>query len=81
VASFVEIYGRRIPVEEIPMVTVTFGNLAVNGKPVKVKMAHAIYPKNIPDYAKATAEDGKIVVEVGQRVEDRKERTVRLIEG
>jgi hypothetical protein len=79
VASFVEVYGRRIPVDEIPKVTVRFGDLAVNGKAVKVTAAHAIYPKNVPDYAEATAENGKIVVEVGHPVENRKERTVRLI--
>ena len=53
VASFVEVYGQRIPVSEIPKVTVTFGNLAVNGKPVKVTAVHAIYPKSVPDYAQA----------------------------
>jgi len=42
VASFVEIYGRRIPVSEIPKVTVTFGKLKVNGKPVKATAARAV---------------------------------------
>ena len=79
VASFVEVYGQRIPVSEIPKVTVTFGNLAVNGKPVKVTAAHAVHPKSVPDYAEAIAEDGKIVIEVGQCVKNRKERRVRLI--
>jgi len=78
VASFVEVYGRRIPVSEIPKVTVTFGNLAVNGKPVKVTTAHAVYPKNVPDYADATAENGKIVIKVGQPVENRTDRRVEL---
>ena len=79
VASFVEVYGRRIPVSEIPKMTVTFGSLKVNAKPVRVTAARAIYPKNVPDYAEAIAEDGKIVIEVGQQVKDRQERTVRLI--
>jgi hypothetical protein len=79
VASFVEVYGRRIPVGEIPKVTVTFGNLKVNGKPARVTAARAVYPKNVPDYAEATVHDGKIVVEVGRPVEDRKQRTLRLI--
>ncbi len=79
VASFVEVYGRRIPVDEIPKVTVTFGNLKVNGKPVKVKGVTAVYPKNVPDYAGATADDGNVVAEVGEAVENRKEREVRLI--
>ena len=79
VASFVEVYGRRIPVGEIPKVTVTFGNLTVNGKPARVTAARAVYPKNVPDYAEATVHDGKIVIEVGRLVEDRKQRTLRLI--
>jgi hypothetical protein len=79
VASFVEIYGQRIPVAEIPKVTVTFGNLKVNGKPVKLAWADAIYPKKVPDYAGVVARDGALVVTVGQPVETRKERTVRLI--
>ena len=49
-ASFVEIYGGRIPVDQIPKVTVTFGNLVVNGKAAHVVSAHANYPKNVPDY-------------------------------
>jgi hypothetical protein len=79
VASFVEVYGRRIPVGEIPKVTVTFGNLAVNGKPVKVTAAHAIYPKGVPDYAEATLKNGSIVIEVGKPVEDRADRRVELL--
>ena len=80
VASFVEVYGRRIPVDEIPKVTVTFGNLKVNGKAVKVKEVTAVYPKNVPDYAKAIADDGKVVVEVGQPLENRKGRSETLID-
>ena len=46
---------------------------------MKVKGATAVYPKNVPDYAEAIAADGEIVVEVGQPVENRQERSVRLI--
>jgi hypothetical protein len=80
-ASFVEVYGRRVPVDEIPKVTVTFGKLAVNGKPVEVISAEAIYPKGVPDYADAEAHDGTLVITVGKPVEDRTKRTVRLIPG
>ncbi len=59
---------------------VTFGNLKVNGKLVKVKGATAIYPKKVPDYADVTAKDGALVVTVGQAVENRKERKAVLIE-
>ena len=64
---------------EIPKLTVTFGNLRVNEKPVKVAWADAVYPKEVPDYANVTAKDGTLAVKVGQPVENRKERTVRLI--
>ena len=79
VASFVEVYGRWIPVSEIPKVTVTFGNPKVNGRSARVRAGRAVYPKNVPDYAEAVAEDGKIVVQVGRPVKDRKQRTVQLI--
>jgi hypothetical protein len=78
-ASFVEVYGRRIPVSEIPKVTVTFGNLNVNGKPAKVTTASAIYPRRVPDYAEAAAKDGTVVVKVGESVVNRTERKVQLI--
>ena len=44
VASFVEVYGRRKPVAEIPKVTVTFGNLRVNGE----ARFHQIRRSNLP---------------------------------
>lgn len=77
-ASFVEIYGPRIPVEEIPSVAVTFGNLRVNGEPVERPSATALYPGDVPDYAEAVVENGNVVVRVGKPVE-RKERQVRLL--
>ena len=41
--SRVQVAG--IPVGEIPRVTVTLGNLTVNGKRVEVASAEAVYPK------------------------------------
>jgi hypothetical protein len=79
VASFVEVYGQRIPLAEIPQLTVHFGNLMVNGKPVQVKGTTAIYPKGVPDYADAVAKDGEVVVKVGEPVTNRDNRNVRLI--
>ena len=79
VASFVEVYGRRIPVDEIPKLTVTFGNLAVNGRPAKITTVDAIYPQNAPDYAEAVEKDGTVVVTVGRAVENRSKRQARLI--
>lgn len=79
IASFVEVYGKRIPVAEIPQVVVTFGNLQVNGEPVKSPAVEAIYPKGVPDYANAQAQDGSVVIEVGTAVEGRTERKAKLI--
>jgi hypothetical protein len=73
-ASFIEVYGRRIPVAGIPQVTVTFGNLAVNGEPVV-----AIYPKRVPDFAEAVATDDQLMITVGKPAENRTKRTLRLI--
>jgi len=78
-ASFVEVYGRRIPVAEIPRRTVTLGNLAVNGKPVEVVSAEAVYPKGVRDDADAVVGDNQLVMTMGKPVEGRSKRSVRLI--
>jgi hypothetical protein len=79
VANFVEIYGRRRPVADIPKLTVTFGPPVVNGVAVKNPTAEAIYPKGVPDYADSVAKDGSLVVTVGKPVEGRTKRRVKLI--
>jgi hypothetical protein len=79
VASFVEVYGRAIPVEQIPKVTVTFGNLRVNGLPVENPTATAIYPDGVPDYAHVTGADGHLVVQVGEPIKNRTRRHVRVL--
>jgi hypothetical protein len=81
VANFVEVYGRRRPVADIPKVTVTFGPPVVNGKAPKNPTAEAIYPKGVPDYADTVAKEGSLVVTVGTPVEGREKRRVKLIEG
>jgi hypothetical protein len=78
-ASFVEVYGRRIPVGEIPRVTVRLGNLVVNGKRIEVASAEAVYPRGVPDYADAVAQGDRLVIKVGEPVEGRTKRSVRLI--
>jgi hypothetical protein len=80
VASFVEVYGQRIPVVEIPKVTVTFGNLRINGQAANVSAVQAIYPKGVPDYADAKLKDGWVIIEVGEPVEGRTARRVELME-
>jgi hypothetical protein len=62
-------------------VTVTFGPPLVNDTATKNPMADAIYPKGVPDYADAVAKDGSLVITVGQPVEGRQKRRVKLIEG
>lgn len=79
VANFVEVYGRRRPVADIPKLTVTFGPPIVNGKTPANLSASAVYPKGVPDYADAVAKDGSLVVTVGEPVEGRTKRSVRLI--
>ncbi len=79
VASFVEVYGRPIPVDQIPKVTVTFGNLRVNGTPVEKPSATAVYPRRVPDYAEAVVQDGQLVVQVGEPVPERTRREVELL--
>lgn len=79
IAGFVEIYGRAIPVEKIPKLTITFGNLRVNGEPAEVKGATAIYPKGVPDYAAAAAAGMSVVVRVGEPVPDRARRSEKLL--
>ena len=73
-ASFVEVYGRRQPVEKIPKVLVTFGNLRVNGQAIERPGAIAVYPKGVPDYAEAKLQEQQLVVQVGEPVENRSTR-------
>jgi hypothetical protein len=80
VASFVEVYGRRIPVAKIPKLTVTFGNLKINGQAADVRAVQAIYPQGVPDYADAKLKDGSVIIEVGEPVEGRTDRRVELME-
>jgi hypothetical protein len=81
VANFVEVYGRRRPVADIPKVTVTFGPPVVNGKAVTNPTAEAIFPKGVPDFADTVVKDGALVVTVGNSVEGRENRRVKLIDG
>jgi hypothetical protein len=60
-------------------VTVTFGNPRVNGGPVENATATAVYPDGVPDYAHVTGADGHLVVEVGEPVEDRVQRQVKVL--
>lgn len=78
VASFVEVYGRAIPVSEIPRVVVTMGGLRVNGRLLETPAVEAIYPQRVPDYAEARLEGANVEIVVGQPVEGREKRQVFL---
>jgi hypothetical protein len=80
VANFVEVYGRRRPVVDIPKVTVAFGPPVVNGKAPKNAAAKATYPKGVPDYADTVAKDASLVITVGTLVDGREKRRVNPIE-
>jgi hypothetical protein len=79
VANFIEIYGRQKPVSEIPKLTVTFSAPIVNGVAAKNPTATAIYPKGVPDYADVLVKDGTLVVTVGQPVDGREKRQIKVI--
>ena len=79
VASFVEVYGPRIPTAEIPKLTVRFGNLKINNAPVEWKKVDAIYPKGVPDFADATADENWVKIVVGEEV-SRERRRVTVID-
>ncbi len=79
VANFIEVYGRRKPVEDIPKVIVTFSPPIVNGIIATNLTAKAIYPKGVPDYAEAAVEGGSLVIKVGHLVSDREKRESILI--
>jgi hypothetical protein len=67
-------------VADIPKVTVTFGPPVVNGTTAKNPTAEAVYPKGVPDYADTVAKDGSLVITVGEPVESRENRRVKLID-
>ncbi len=77
--SFIEVYGPRRPPSAIPKLTVTFGNLTINGKRVARFNADASYEEGVPDYAQAKARGKTVVVKLGKHVGNRKQRRVRLI--
>ncbi len=74
IAAFVEIYGRAIPLEKIPKLTVTFDNWRVNGQPVTPVRATAHYPRNVPPYAATKVEGGKVQAIIGEPVDRKKQK-------
>jgi hypothetical protein len=81
VANFVEIYGARRPVADIPRLAITFGPPQVNGIPVKGATAEAIYPPGVPDVAEAVVKEGGLLVTLGEEKSVRPKRRVKLQDG
>lgn len=79
VASFVEIYGPRIPLGSIPKFRVSFDALSVNGKRIEKPGVVAVYPRRVPDYAVARVDAGRVLVTVGEPIQDRADRQERLL--
>jgi hypothetical protein len=80
VANFVEVYGPRRPVTDIPKVTITLGPPVVNGKTATNPSLEAIYPKGVPDYADAVVRDGALVIRLGTPVDGREKRQAVLMD-
>jgi hypothetical protein len=77
--SFVEIDGPPRSVGDIPGLTVTLGDLRVNGKPVDGPTALAEYPEGVLDGAEARGQGTSVVITLGRLVKDRTRRRVDLI--
>lgn len=78
VASFVEVYGSRIPLSEIPRFAVTLGPIHVNGQQLNCDEVTAVYPPSIPEVAVAEAVDGRVRIKVGESLAQRPNRSVTL---
>lgn len=78
-ASFVEIYGPAIPIQNIPKATITFGNLRVNGLPVENVRASAHYPPEVPARANTTAQRGLLEVRIGEPAPANRPNRVQLL--
>jgi hypothetical protein len=78
-ASFVEIYGPRRPLDQIPKLTVTLDHLQVDGAPVHKPSAVVEYPEGVPDYAVARGHDSAVVITVGEPISNRGKRRVDLL--
>lgn len=77
VAAFVEVYGPRVPVTEIPSFRVRFDTPLINGAVWPGVQVSAIYPNESPDLADACAIDRAVLVDVGHW-KPRVDRTSRL---
>lgn len=81
IASFVEIYGPRRPVAEIPHLTITFGNLKLNHRPIPLTRCEAIYPRGVPDSAQSRRTgDHTVTIKLTDPLPERPQRRETLID-
>jgi hypothetical protein len=63
---FFELYGKRINVNQMPYAKFECSNFQIDGKPVAISSAGALYPKDFPKYGAATYSNGKFTIEIGK---------------
>ena len=66
--SFVELYSYTKLPSTIPELTLTFGNVTVNGKPVESLSAVVAYQMDDPGFAEAVVRGNWVVVKLGRPV-------------
>jgi len=76
-AGFIEIYGPRIPLKQIPQLTVTFEDWRINDKATPPTRAVAVYPRNVPQYATSRADGKKTLGTIGTPVDRAKAKGTR----
>lgn len=76
-AGFIEIYGPRIPLKQIPQLTVTFEAWRINGQASPPRSAVAVYPRNVPQYATSHADSKKTLGTIGTPVDRAKAKGTR----
>jgi hypothetical protein len=64
IASFVEIYGGRIPIESIPTFRIRYGHPTVNGKEIPLPGVKGHFDKGIPEVADVRWLDGMVQISV-----------------
>lgn len=64
VASFLEIYGSRIPVSDIPTIHLRYENPMVNGQAISDPQVRGSFDRGIPDVADVEWRDGGVDVSV-----------------
>jgi hypothetical protein len=67
VAAFVELFGPPIRPEDVPKMTVAFGDLRVNGTPAAIRHAQVEYAADVPPYVEADkGPNGRVTLRVGE---------------